>query len=541
MKAGIAPKTLQHSVVLVLFGIAIMAVYGASLNHEFVTDDIGITINAPLNNLFQPYSTSPLRSLLYEVTYRTFGLLPLAFRLPNLMFHYFTAVMMYLLIRRTFGNAVTILGTALFAVHPLATESVTWISGGVYPQYTFFMLASLLCYTSRKQPVMHIWSIFFHVLALLSSEKAIIYPLILLAYEWSTRTPIKKTAIRVLPFLLLSITTLSIHLGKLESKSVLTSTYVGDDLSMSNPLSTFWFPYGTYLELFLVPFRLSTLHSITGLHSAAVIVKILLSLSYLVALVVGIRASPRIAFWLLWFVIVLLPTTSPLRIAAMAAERYAYPAMIPLAVLSALIAHRYLRPLGKRVFWILTVIAISSFGVRTVFRNRDWQNQRTIILATIAHSPVSPKTMNLLAETKINDGKYDEAIDVLTETLARYPAYYPAYHNIGYAYELSGEKERAYAAYVRAIETNPKLWQSYRALGDIASGDGDLDQAISHYQRASDINPYDASLYILLGNCYRKLDRFPEAIDAYRQASILDPKNRRIAELIDNLMIENRQ
>src|SRR5262249_22012901 len=72
----------------------------------------------------------PMQSLTYMLCYQIFGLQPWGFHLVSLLLHLAATLMAYGLLR-CWGVEFRIAGAAalLFAVHPIHTESVTWVAG----------------------------------------------------------------------------------------------------------------------------------------------------------------------------------------------------------------------------------------------------------------------------------------------------------------------------------------------------------------------------------------------------------------------------
>jgi hypothetical protein len=80
----------------------------------------------------QAYGTqyTPLSDLSYAADRALFGVEPGPYHLQGILFHAAEALLVHELARRLgLGPAASFLAAALFAVHPLQVESVTWISG----------------------------------------------------------------------------------------------------------------------------------------------------------------------------------------------------------------------------------------------------------------------------------------------------------------------------------------------------------------------------------------------------------------------------
>lgn len=112
---------------------------------------------------------------------------PFGFHVTNLLWHAIAAALVWFVARAlTRSSAVATAAAALFAVHPIHTESVMWISGRTDVVATVWCLASLWSYLrfrrSGSRPA-YVASVSFATVALFAKESAAAVPLFLLAYE----------------------------------------------------------------------------------------------------------------------------------------------------------------------------------------------------------------------------------------------------------------------------------------------------------------------------------------------------------------------
>ena len=96
---------------------------------------------------------------------------------------------------------MALLAGAAFLLHPLNTEAVTYIAGRGDPLHYFFMLASLVFFVKGRR-----WaSLAFVPLALLSQEKAIILPFLIVLVAFTQRQKIKQAIIVSLPYFAITL------------------------------------------------------------------------------------------------------------------------------------------------------------------------------------------------------------------------------------------------------------------------------------------------------------------------------------------------
>ena len=117
----------KNSLFIVLLLILVLTAYGSSLRNDFVSDDIGAIaqnelLDAPkyISNSFPSY----LRPLFYFFINKLFGRTPMFYRLLNIVFHWGSTVLVFLLLDLLIGFRIALFTSSILAVHPLLTEAV---------------------------------------------------------------------------------------------------------------------------------------------------------------------------------------------------------------------------------------------------------------------------------------------------------------------------------------------------------------------------------------------------------------------------------
>src|SRR3989344_2971665 len=152
----------KYQFFLIILSLLILTVYGNSLNNAFLSDDLAEIVNNPnVGNLNFAITSRPfgfIRLILYFLAYHIGGLFPSFFRSINLFFHIGSAFLIFAIINYLYSKRVALMTATLFAIHPAISEAVVWISGGSYPQYTFFFLLSFLFYLLSKKNYKYYWA-----------------------------------------------------------------------------------------------------------------------------------------------------------------------------------------------------------------------------------------------------------------------------------------------------------------------------------------------------------------------------------------------
>jgi len=128
----------------------------------------------------------PLTSTIEWTLWRGFGDHTLPFHLTCLVLHMLSAFLIWALFKRL-GLRLAWLGALLFVVHPLAVESVAWISELKNTVSLPLLLGAMLFwlnYDERKHAKDYFASLLFFLAALLAKTSVVMLPFVLLLYAW---------------------------------------------------------------------------------------------------------------------------------------------------------------------------------------------------------------------------------------------------------------------------------------------------------------------------------------------------------------------
>jgi len=436
-----------------------------------------------------------------------------------------------------------LLVAGIFAVHPILVEAVAWISGGIHAQYSFFTLLSFFLYLLAR---FHNWSKKYYWLslasffvALFTTEKSAILPLIIVSFEFSFGQ-LSQTWKKTIPYFVLSGFAAAFVLlgGNFSSRIFALRTQYYQDAGLYNPFTQIPTAIASYLWLFIWPDKLTLYHSEMSFSKPQFLLMSLVTLAFLCSLVVlGFKKDSRhYFFWLSFFIISLLPMLTPFKVAWIVAERYVYLAITGIIVITSLGLHK-IGEVSKNKYvsfglWIVIIVALST---RTIIRNVDWKNQDNLWLAAARTSPSSPQNHNNLGDLYSRHGNLAKAAEEFQFAIKLKPDYGDAYHNLANVYRQMGKNDLAEENYQNALRFNQKLWQSYQNLAVIYFEKAEYQLSLEMVQKATEINPQNPDLYLIAAVNYLRLGDKQKTSEQVQKALALDPNNQKAKDMLNSL------
>jgi protein O-mannosyl-transferase len=120
--------------------------------NSFSTTSTLVTLNKTIRSLNRPLLLSsyrPLRDITYAIDFAVWGQNRYGFHLTNILIHAANVLVVFTLVRRLTKDLISAtLASLIFAVHPIQTDAVTYISGRRDVLFTLFYLSAFHCYLS---------------------------------------------------------------------------------------------------------------------------------------------------------------------------------------------------------------------------------------------------------------------------------------------------------------------------------------------------------------------------------------------------------
>jgi len=394
--------------VALLATIALVA-YLPSLLGPFHFDDYNVIVDYPTVQSWSTFfdrASGGVRALLKAsyVFNWTIDPAPFGFHLVNVALHTANAVLLYFIGRRLIQRICqmrvrnySLLPALLFALHPMQTEAVTYISGRSSSLMATFYLASILMYLRDAHWG---WSCLLFVLALATRETAVTLPAALLLIEFCRRTEWRTILRRQAPHWALlaaggAVVLLNQRYWDLLAYGFVERSLHDNLLTQIGAVSYLIWHFITLSNLNIDP----ALPTITEWTPALALQAVLLIALFAIG-VFNLRRRPWLAFGILWFFLQLAPTNSLVPRLDAANDRQVYLACWGLFfALSTLIAWPRLVAIA-----LCVVLAAAS-----IVRQADYFDEITLWEASVRSSPWNARAHNNLGYAYYEAGRKDDA------------------------------------------------------------------------------------------------------------------------------------
>jgi len=555
---------------LILIASLTFAVYLNALSNGFVFDDtVQIVKNPNLASLswvkgaffhvvsfgegfnrVNAFFYRPLFWVSLALDAYVWGLDPFGYHFTNVLLHTLAALLVFSLVRRLWKDeTLAVLASLLWAVHPLHTETVTYIAGRAAPLCVFFYLLGLNLFFHEakvqwERAVASIGAVLAFTLALLSYELAVSFPLVIALLD-ILRAPHRtgpekrlQWAFRFLPFVLVLALYFLLRFLFLPFGGPMTLQGLAD--GWGSRLLAIPPNIARYLTLLLFPIQLR-LHRSEGIAPPAAPLDPVLLLSLLVIIVLlavawKVRASwPMASAGILWFFLTFLPVSNLVPVYIPFAERFMYLPSIGAAIASVALGRALLRRLAgpcpggtllAKAVVVAFVLVLVLFSARTILRNRDYQDDETLYKATLAASPENALIrVNFrvnLGNTYLREGRLELAEEQFREALKQKPDP-SALNSLAVVHLKQGRLDLAKVELEEALKLDPRSFVAHANLGLIHRQEGHLDLALTAFQRAVALSPGHVGALTDLGRIYLALGKQKEAASLFKRVLTVQP------------------
>lgn len=501
--SGVTPKSSLGMLAFILLLTAVtVATYANSLGNGFVWDDHQILEiyggNGQLPAISQVFSSAdtvfpddpvpyfrPMHRYILQLELHFFGLHPLPFHAVSSLLHTFNVLLFFRLALLLLGsNFPALVAALLFAVHPVNSEGVNFITSRQNMWAFFFTLSAALTYLRAWQEP-RLWRYLVAGLLFfggLCCKETALMPLIFLAIATPLATAPapgskRRTLLSFVPFLLALGGYAALRLAAIPSAPGLSGAPVRAALLERLSYNLYTLP--KYAFNLALPVKLSAYYPVPGSYpfgDLTILTGWLLLAAFLCYLVRQHSILPWLA--LLWFIINYLPISNLIPIpSAPMADRYLYLPAAGIWLVAGAMADQLQHRLGNKlvmpaVVALLTVV----LGLLSIQRSQVWKDDIVLFTSIITAEP--------LAST--------------------------AGYNLGKALFEAGRVAEARQAWEKTIRIEPGHSKALNSLGNLALLENNLPLAEQYYLRSLQQDRFNAEAHYNLALIYEREGRFAE-------------------------------
>lgn len=566
----------QAFLLAVLVVVATALAYANSFKGVFLLDDYRSIVNNsrvhqlwPLGRLLS--SRRPVVDLTLAVNYAVNGTDVKGYHAVNLAIHIAAALALYGLVRRTlsrkpfrdrFGRAIPHLSFAIamiWAIHPLQTESVTYIIQRSESLMGLCYFLTLYCLSrqidSRHRIRWSLGAVACCALGMGSKAVMLTAPIVTLLYDRALLSGSWRETLR---------RRWGLYLGLFATWGILGMTNVAQNALFPLPgrkaavgfgVQAFtWLEYAAtqpgvilhYLRLSMLPHSLCLDYTWPIARTVGEVVPQVIAVSLLLAAVVWTFCrKPALGFLGASFFIILAPTSSIVPIRDLCFEHRMY---LPLAgVVALIVVAGYVA--GCAAFDRLgfggarrSVLAVSAtaaiviaLGAGTIRRNESYRSQVAMWEDVVKTRPENARALNRLGTGLLAEGRTDRATEVFRRAVQANPDHAQSQSNLCARLDRMGESDEAIPYCQEAVRLKPEFGEAHYNLGLALYRAGRRSEALEAVREAARLLPKHAGVQFTFGEILEHSGRKSAAIAAYARTLQIDPNHQLARQRSDGL------
>jgi hypothetical protein len=485
-----------------LMALTLLA-YLPALANGFVWDDLDhiagnpriATLSAAASYFGAPEGRyyRPLIFLSYAMEHRLWGAWPFGAHLVNVVLHLCNAALLVVAGSRSGVPLPAVLvGAAVFALHPVQSEAVAYVSGRTDLLITGAALLSLIALAGRGRPLLRgIALAAAGSAAMLSKETGFALAMV---WIWVAARRIPTWLERLLvvgPGLMAAVLLLALRPGGAGvALSLPTAAQLGGaGHALMGYVALLIWPAGLQVD------RLTPLPA----SAAAIAVGVLALALALAAVVWGLSRRDGVGEWTAWSAAFYLPAANVVAIypgiaaqALFTPEHNLYAPLAGLGVLAAVAGRRLLAtvsPPARRAVLVGAGALLLVWTALTAQRVAAWRDAQSLFASAAAAGSRSPRVWMNHGNGLLRRGALTEAVQAFEVGTALAPGDAGLWMNLAVSRQKLGELAAAEAAYRRAVALSPNDAQVWENLGTLLLARGEMSAARQAFTRALELDP----------------------------------------------------
>ncbi len=547
IRKGSNLSTLHYIIAYLILLVTILSAYYPAFDNDFVywDDQYYITQNI---YLAQP-SLANLKVLLTKaisLNYHPITMFTLwcnsyvsgiesatPFIITNVIIHTAACISLFHFLLRLSNNHLWLSGfvTLIFAIHPLHTESIIWVSERkdvLYALFFFLSLHQYVKYLDNKKWTSYMLALFFFVCSCLSKGMAVslVPVLFLVDYHRNKVTFSRKYLLLKLPFiiigLIVGLIAISIQsggdfMGLISNSSLANALIDQNNFTALERLQYTGYSITYYVISFFNWTGISAFHPyLLNVHWSYALIPLL----FLLGLFYTFLKEKKLFFGLCFFLMTLILVLPYIQLgSAVMADRYTYLPYVGMAYAVGVILYRILK--GQKYFLYALLFSLTIFCILTTRSHSDlWQNHIVLFQNVVEKYPEDARSRTILASGYWKEGQIDKAIEEQEFAINKLGLYTSeGFENLATFYSDKGETDKALAFYNHSISlnTNNIVARYHRGLLLLEKNP---EKAIEDFNICEQLgDEYIVPLiYSPRGNGYGRLQKYEQAIADFSKA-----------------------
>jgi protein O-mannosyl-transferase len=547
--AAPAPSWSRIGALIAVLVVALCAAYANSFHGPFIFDDAACIVENPSIRTLEfpgvltaPSSAltttgRPVVNLSLALNYAVGGLSVEGYHVTNLALHLLAALALFALVRRALllpalskklgaaASELALVVALLWAVHPLQTESVTYVVQRAEALVGLFYFLTFDCFlrgaTTARNRGWYAAAVASCVLGMASKEVMLSAPFLLVLFDKTFIAGSFKESWRRRRGLWLALA------GTCVLPVLLLQTTDNRDGSAGFGLGVTSWEYARtqfgfilhYLRLAFWPRPLVLDYGRYIASSPAEIVPSAIGvLVLLAATAVALVRRPQWGFLGAWFFGILALTSSIIPLPGQtAAEHRMYLPLAAVVVLVVLAVYSVALERGWRSGWLqaLALVVAAALGWGTYRRNEEYQSELLLWDGVVRNRPLNDRAYLTRGSVYWTMGQRAAALRDYDRCIALNPREAKAYVGRGNVYIDVGRHDDALRDYETALRLHPNLADAHDGRGEVLAFKGQLDAAIEEFNRAITLNPEHAQAHYDLAEAYSATGALDDAIASY--------------------------
>jgi Tfp pilus assembly protein PilF len=478
----------------------------------------------------------PLTMTSFWLERRFWSLHPLPYHAVNVALHASNAVLLWTLLRRLKIRGAW-LAAAAWALHPVNTETVAWVSELKNTQSGFFFLLALLMFLRFEEgsrPLDYAATLVLGTAAMLSKPSTVVLPGVMLLCAWWQRGRwVRNDFLQAAPLMAFGVVMSLVAI--VEQRMEIAPERGASEWALTIAQRTVlagrapWFYAGRVLWpahlCFVYPrWELVEHSALEWLPLAAVALAAVTLWQFRHA-----RWAKALIFGLGYFMIALLPVLGLVDTYffrySFVADRFQYLPCIGLISLVVGTAAEVFERAGRRHRTLGVTIAAAVLlvlGMATWSQAHIYRDSQTLWSDTLRKNPGCWAAHNDLGLALVEQGRLQEAIGHYQQAL-QFCSDAQVHNNMGFALMRQGRLQEAMGHYQQALQLRPDYPELHNNMGVALARQGRFQEAMGHYQQALQLRPAYAEAHNNLGIALFRLGQVQEAMVHWERALEIKP------------------